>query len=80
MLCEIEEKDDQLRELMQKFEFVEGQQISSRAHVKNYQKIIENMKDIEIKFLKIKLSKEYKSGPLLKDAVDSLDISLYAMK
>lgn len=56
------------------------QQISTRAHIKNYAKIIETMKDIEIRFLKIKCSQEYKTSMPLKEYVDSLDFSLYTMK
>jgi hypothetical protein len=56
------------------------QQISTRAHIKNYSKIIDTMKDIEIRFLKIKCSQEYKMSPQLKDSVDSLDYALYTLK
>lgn len=69
-----------MADLEQQLDYYQAQQISTRAHINNYQKILDTFKDTEIKFLKVKLSPEYKQSMDLRDGVDSLDISLYALK
>ena len=55
-----DEKEHQIKKLEQQIAFLKEQGPSSRAHILNYNKIVDTMKDAEIKLLKIKLLREYK--------------------